>query len=72
LPEDRITEEFETLVVRDAAVLVREGTVRQRKLKMLRADRDEELFGEVASAGLYGAGEVNARHLSLPSGPTTN
>ena len=56
--------------VRDTSV--GERTVCQRKLKMLRADPDEELFGEITSAGLFGAGEVNARHLSLPSGPTTD
>ena len=72
LSENRVAEELEALVVSDAAVLVRERPVGQRKLKMLRADRDEELFGEVAGAGLFGAGVVNARHRSPPSGPTTN
>ncbi len=42
LPEDRVAEEFEPLVVADAAVLVGVRAVRQSELEQFGADRDTE------------------------------
>ena len=84
LAEDRVAEEFESFVVCNAAVLVRERAVRQCKLKVLSTDCDEKLFCEVACGWLYGArgagvasagsssAEVNARHELPPSVLTTD
>ncbi len=44
--EHRVPEELETLVVRDAAVLVRIGTMRERSFQQLRIDVDAELLDQ--------------------------
>jgi hypothetical protein len=69
LPEDGIAQKLQTLVVSDAAVLVGERSVRQRKPKLLRADRDEKLLGKVAYAGLFGVRlpGVRLRGAGVPS-----
>src|SRR5690606_6553120 len=46
LTQNRVAQELETLVVRDAAVLVRVGAVRQRKRQQLGVDVCPEAGGE--------------------------